>query len=75
MSTQKKLILLSDIFFIYILSDIPFPSLLLKTPYFTPPTVSMRVFSQQPTHSHLPVLAFPYTGESSLHRTKVLSSH
>ena len=27
------------------------------------------------THSHLTTLAFPYTGVSSLHRTKGLSSH
>jgi hypothetical protein len=27
-----------------------------------------------PTHSCLPTLAFPYTGASSLHRTKGLSS-
>jgi hypothetical protein len=26
-------------------------------------------------HSHLTALAFPYTGESSLHRTKGLSSY
>jgi len=35
----------------------------------------MRVFPQSPTHSCLPTLAFPYTGASSLGRTKGFSSH
>jgi hypothetical protein len=42
----------------------------LKTPYpISPPPV------QQPIHSCFPVLAFPYNGALSLHRTKDLSSH
>jgi hypothetical protein len=35
----------------------------------------MRVFPHPTTHSCLPALAFPYTGASSLHRTKGLSSY
>jgi hypothetical protein len=31
--------------------------------------------AHQPTHTCFLALAFPYTGTSSLHRTKVLSSH
>ena len=47
-----------------------------ETPYPVPsPPASMRVFPHPPTHSHLPALAFPYTGTLSLHRTKGLSSH
>ena len=41
----------------------------------TPPPASMRVLPHPPTHSLLTDLAFPYTGASSLHRTKDLSSH
>ena len=37
------------------------------TPYFIPPPPAS-------TYSHLPALAFPYTGTSSLHRTKGLFS-
>jgi hypothetical protein len=41
----------------------------LKTPYpMSPPP------AHPPTHSHFPVLAFPYTGASGLRRTKGLSS-
>jgi hypothetical protein len=36
---------------------------------------SMRVFPNPPTHSCLPALASPYTGISSIHRTKGLFSH
>ena len=36
---------------------------------------SMGVSPHPLTHSHLTILAFPYTGASSLHRTKGLSSH
>ena len=35
----------------------------------------MRVFPYLPIHSCLPVLAFPYTGSFSLHRTKGFSAH
>jgi hypothetical protein len=42
----------------------------LKTPYPIPTTPA-----HQTTHSHIPVLEFPYTGASSLHKTKGLSSH
>jgi hypothetical protein len=34
-----------------------------------PPSTNPRI------HSHLPTLEFPYTGASSLYRTKSLSSH
>jgi hypothetical protein len=30
--------------------------------HISPPTVSMRMLLHPPTHSHLPALAFPYTG-------------
>jgi hypothetical protein len=43
-------------------------------PYPLPPA-SMRLFPHPPTHSHLSTLASPYTGASSLHRTKDLPSH
>ena len=51
----------------------PSPVSPLETPYSKLPTsASMRVL---PPHSHLATLAFPYTGASSLHRTKGLSFH
>ncbi|EAA20178.1 hypothetical protein [Plasmodium yoelii yoelii] len=47
-----------------------------KTPYpILPLLASMRVFPQPPTESSLPTLPFPYTGASSLPRTKGLCSH
>ena len=67
---------LLDFAFIYISTVIPFPVHLPQTPYpihLTP--ASMRVLPHAPTHSHLTVLAFPYTGASSLHRTKGIPSH
>ena len=65
------------IFFIYISNVIPF---LGSTPLgiLLPHTLthaSMSMFHHPLTHSHLPSLAFSYTGASSLHRTKSLSSH
>jgi hypothetical protein len=45
----------------------------LKIPYPIPPLP--RVFPHLPTHSHFYGLMFPYTGASSLQRTKGLSSH
>jgi hypothetical protein len=61
------------IFFIYVSNVIPFT---LETPYLILPTLaSMRMLPNPPTHSCLPALTFPYTGASSLHRTKGLSSH
>ena len=42
----------------------------LKTAYPLPPPPA-----HQPTHSSFLVLAFPYTGASSLHRTKGLYFH
>ena len=41
-----------------------------KTPYLILPPPA-----HPPTHSCFPVLAFPYTGAQSLHRTKGLSSN
>ena len=49
----------------------PFP----VSPLEPPPPTSMSVLPLPPTHSHLAALAFSCTGESSLHRTKGLSSH
>ena len=47
-----------------------------ETPYpILPPSDSIRVLSHPPTHSFPPAQAFPYTRDSSLPRTKVLSSH
>ena len=40
-----------------------------------PPPVSISMLSYPSTHSCLPVFLFPYTGTSSLHRTKGFSSH
>ena len=54
----------------------PVPVSPLKALYpILPPPASMRVFPHPPTYSHFPILAFPYTGESNLHRTKGLPSH
>ena len=41
---------------------------------YSSPSASMKVLPPSPNHSNLPSLAFPYTGASSLHRTKGLSS-
>jgi hypothetical protein len=61
---------LLDVFFNYILNVIPFPYFPSQNPH-PLPTHS----AHQPTHSHFLVLAFPYTGASSIHRTNGLSSH
>ena len=53
----------------------PFVVSIPKTPY---PILPYPCFCEgvpPPIHSHFPILAFPYTGASSLHRTKGLSSH
>ena len=53
-----------------------FPVSILQTPYpISPLTASMRLLTHLPTHSCLTTLAFPYTGASSLHRTKGFPSH
>ena len=53
-----------------------FPVSPMETPYLlTPPPASMWVLPHPPTHSHLPALAFTYTGALSLHGTKGLSFH
>jgi hypothetical protein len=54
------------ILFIYISHVIPFQ--LNPLSHLCP--ISMRVLLYPPTHFHLSVLAFPYTGSSSLHTTK-----
>ena len=54
----------------------PFPVPTPETPYCIPlPPASVRVLVHLPTYCCLPALAFPYTGASSLHNTKGLSSH
>ena len=54
----------------------PFPISPLQISYpMSPYPVSMRVLPHLPTHSHLTTLAFLYTGASSLHQTKGLTSH
>jgi hypothetical protein len=70
-SIEKKLLI---ILFTCILSVSSFP-VLLEIPYPLLPPASMRVVPHLPTHSCLNTLAFPYTGASSLHRMKGLSSH
>ena len=55
-------------FFIYFSNVIPFPGFPSENP------VSPRP-AHQPTDSHFLALAFPYTGASSLHRTKGLFLH
>jgi hypothetical protein len=63
-----------EILFIYISTVTPIsPS---QTPYPISPTpASVRVFPHAPTHYYLTILAFPYTGASSLHMIKGLPSH
>jgi hypothetical protein len=54
----------------------PFPVSPPESPYPIPCLpATMGVFPHPPIHPHLPALAFPYTGASSLHRTKGLFSH
>jgi hypothetical protein len=55
-------VFLLHIFFIYISNVIPFPGTPEVTYPILPPPAFMRVFPHPPTHSHLPALAFPYTG-------------
>ena len=55
------------------LSSLQIPTPKLPIPSYSP--ASTRVFPHPPTHYHFPVLAFPYTGTLSLHRTKGLSSY
>jgi hypothetical protein len=59
--------------FIYISNVIPFPGF--PSANSSPPPASMMVCPHPLTHSHLPALAFLYTGASSLHRTEGLPSH
>jgi hypothetical protein len=57
-------------FFIYISNVNPFPSFPSENPLQSPPLPA-----HQPTHICFPILAVPYTGALSLHRTKGHSSH
>jgi hypothetical protein len=61
-----------DILFIYISNVIPFPVSPLEN-YSIP--LPLLLWGCSSNHSHLPSLAFPYTGVSSLQRTKGLSSN
>jgi hypothetical protein len=48
----------------------------LETAYLIlPPPASLRIFPHPVTYSWLPILAFFYSGATSLHGTKGLSSH
>ena len=57
----------------------PFPSLPSPNPLSHPSSPCFyegtSPHTHAPKHSHLTVLAFPYTGASSLHRTKGIPSH
>ena len=65
-----------DILCIYISNISPFLSFPSRNFLSHPPfPASMRVLSHLPTHSCLPVFTFPYSGASSLHRTKDFFSH
>jgi hypothetical protein len=65
-----------DIFYIYISNVIPVPGFTSGTPLSNPPLpASMRILPLPPTPSLLTFLVFPYNEESSLHRTKGISSY
>jgi hypothetical protein len=67
---------LLDILCIYISSVIPFPGFPSRHPLSHPhPLASMKMLPYPPSQSRFPTLTFPYTGESSFHRTKGLSSY
>jgi hypothetical protein len=62
-----------DILFNYISNIIPFPSF--PPGMRPPPSHPHSLFFYEgipPTYSHLPAMAFPYTGALNLHRTKGL---
>jgi hypothetical protein len=61
--------------FIYISSVISFPNLPSPTRNYLAQPPPTSFFEDEPTHSCLPILTFPYTGASSLHGIKDLSSH
>jgi hypothetical protein len=61
-----------DIFFIYISNVSPSRSLLQNPPI---PSPCLYEGASPPTHSHPPVLAFPYTGALNTLRPEGLSSH
>jgi hypothetical protein len=64
-----------DILFIYISNVIPFHSFCSRNPLSYPSSPCFYKDTPLLTHFCLPALAFPYTGASRLHRTKILSSH
>jgi hypothetical protein len=68
---------LLDILFIYISTVIPFPGFSFTNPISHLPPLLLWGCSptHPPTHSYLNVLAFPYTGALSLHRTQGLPSY
>jgi hypothetical protein len=69
------LFFLLDSFFIYISNVFPFPGLPFRTLLSHPTSpASMRVAPHSPTHSHLPVLAFSYTGALNTLRPNGCSS-
>ena len=63
-----------DIFFIYISYDFPFPGLPFGNPLLHPPSPCLYGSAHPPTHppahSHLPTLAFPYTGALNSHQAQ-----
>jgi hypothetical protein len=69
-NTEHFLKKLLDIFYIYILNVIPFPSFPSKNPLSSTPHPTL-----QPTHSCFLTLAFPCTGAYNFHRIKGLSLH
>jgi hypothetical protein len=66
-------IFLFNIFFIYISNVIPFPRFSPRNTLSLPPP--LLLWGGSPTYTHLPTLAFLYTGALSLHRTKGPSCH
>jgi hypothetical protein len=63
-----------SLFTFQMLSPFTISHLEMLYPIFLPPA-SMKVLPHPLTHSCLPTLKFPYTGTSSLHSTRGLSSH
>jgi hypothetical protein len=63
-------------YFLYISNIKYIPGLPFRNPvsHLPSPLASMRVLPHSPTHSHLPVLAFPYTGASNTLRPKDCTS-
>jgi hypothetical protein len=64
-----------NIFFIYISNVFSFPGLPFRNPLSHSPSPCLYEGAPPPIHSHLPTLAFLYTGASNTFRPKGLSSH